>query len=175
MFEITLNFERVLGTANVQAVSSKAIIHVKILTNVLINKRTIARKINYAATRVSHLSANVLYRGIFCIAEISAIYCTYFSLIILLEVGSWECECKSGFAEMNGTCQLDIGCESGWVGRPFGSKNKCYKFIGQYQLDEAEQKCAELGAKLPLPRSNAEQADFLLTVDSFNISRTVGN
>ena len=71
----------------------------------------------------------------------------------------------------DGTACQSIYCDSGWTERDFGSKRKCYKAIGKYRNDEAAQKCQELGASLPLPRSDAEHADLLETADALGFSR----
>ena len=71
----------------------------------------------------------------------------------------------------DGTACQSIYCDSGWTERDFGSKRKCYKAIGKYRSDEAAQKCQELGASLPLPRSDAEHADLLETADALGVSR----
>ena len=47
----------------------------------------------------------------------------------------------------------------------------CFKSIGEYQLDEAAQKCKDLGASLPLPRNDQEHADLIATADALGVSR----
>ena len=55
--------------------------------------------------------------------------------------------------------------------RTIGSKRMCFKSIGEYQLDEAAQKCKDLGASLPLPRNDQEHADLIATADALGVSR----
>ena len=55
--------------------------------------------------------------------------------------------------------------------RNIGSKKMCFKSIGKYRLDEAAQKCEDVGASLPLPRSDQEHADLLAAADALGVSR----
>ena len=64
-----------------------------------------------------------------------------------------------------------VYCDSGWSGRDFGNKKKCYKSIGEHRVDEASQKCQDLGATVPIPRSAQEQADLIKTKNYFEIDR----
>ena len=66
-------------------------------------------------------------------------------------------------------------CDSGWTERKFGSKTKCYKSLGKFSRGTAGQRCADIGAKLPLPRSKEEQADFVATMKSFGLNRLGNN
>ena len=47
----------------------------------------------------------------------------------------------------------------------------CFKSVGQYRLDEAAQKCKDVGGSLPLPRSDQEHADLLAAADALGVSR----
>jgi len=64
-------------------------------------------------------------------------------------------------------------CMAGWTEHRFGSKKKCFKNIGKYRVDQAKQKCAQLGAALPLPRSDREQADLVATLESLDVSSEI--
>ena len=64
----------------------------------------------------------------------------------------------------------DSRCSTGWTEYHFGSKRKCFKNIGLHRVDQARQKCAELGAALPLPRSDRERTDLVATLESLDIA-----
>ena len=64
-------------------------------------------------------------------------------------------------------------CGCGWEVRDFGKKKMCFKFIGNHRIGEARQKCLDLGAALPLPRSDTEQADLIKIVDHLGAESVV--
>ena len=66
----------------------------------------------------------------------------------------------------------DPNCITGWSEHHFGSKRKCFKHIGKYRVDQARQMCADLGAVLPLPRSDRERTDLVDRLHSFDIKRS---
>ena len=70
--------------------------------------------------------------------------------------------------------ELCLGCDSGWTGYTIGGQCKCLKWVGQHALQNAQSICANqfVGAKVPLPRNNNENDDYLaafreLTTDAF--------
>ena len=64
-----------------------------------------------------------------------------------------------------------LHCADGWTEFHVGSKRKCFKNIGKYTVGHARDKCAEVDAALPLPRSSEEQADLVAALASLEISR----
>ena len=60
---------------------------------------------------------------------------------------------------------------TGWTESKFGRKTRCYRSFGEHKIEQAKQKCRDFRAWRPLPRSHAEQADFLATLDSMGIGR----
>ena len=48
----------------------------------------------------------------------------------------------------------------------------CYRFAGSFKYKEAEQKCKDLRAELPIARSDKERDDFTATLTSLNLTRT---
>ena len=47
----------------------------------------------------------------------------------------------------------------------------CYKYAGTSKYSEAKQKCKNLGARLPVPRSDQERDDFFATLKALGRSR----
>ena len=48
----------------------------------------------------------------------------------------------------------------------------CYRYAGTFKYKEAEQTCKDLGAELPIARSDKERDDFTATLTSLNLTRT---
>lgn len=48
----------------------------------------------------------------------------------------------------------------------------CYKYAGSYLYSQAQQKCEELRAHLPVPRSQNERDDFFATLKALGRTRT---
>ena len=53
------------------------------------------------------------------------------------------------------------GCCPGWKQYKIGSKNRCLKYMGRKKAQDGASTCAALNAKLPLPRSDEENKDYL--------------
>ena len=54
----------------------------------------------------------------------------------------------------------NVGCKSGWTIYAIGGQVKCLKYIGSYELQDAQSRCASLGASVPLPRNGNENEDY---------------
>ena len=58
-------------------------------------------------------------------------------------------------------CNSSLDCEPGWLPFKLGDREFCTKRLPfTERLEKARQACADLGAKLPLPRSDAEYEAF---------------
>ena len=58
-------------------------------------------------------------------------------------------------------------CGFGWMRFTVGGVEKMMKLIGVDQLQNAQSRCADLGARVPLPRNANENADYLVAFRQF--------
>ena len=52
-------------------------------------------------------------------------------------------------------------CPDDWTSALLDGKEKCFKYAGYHQVQEAAQICHEMGAVVPLPRNQQENDDLL--------------
>ena len=48
----------------------------------------------------------------------------------------------------------------------------CYKYAGWIKFEEAESNCKNLGAQLPIPRSDKELDDLHVTLSALGLTRS---
>ena len=69
-------------------------------------------------------------------------------------------------------CLINISsdCETGWRPVELGNREFCSKSAGSHAIQDARQVCADLDAKLPLPKSEAEFEDLRAKYSSNNVA-----
>ena len=66
--------------------------------------------------------------------------------------------------QTTGSASLDLVCETGWMMFELGGLNYCWKFFCSLKGSDAFAKCADLGARVPLPNRLGHSAQVFLYI-----------